>query len=100
MKPFWPAGEPAQADYEQLRAAVLAGTPSLGQDAARFARSGLAGLIAWPASEPQFSAVLSGAVRARWSPHADLRVDALAAGFGLLVAASTVSHFDLREAHR
>lgn len=100
MKPFWPAGEPAQADYEQLRAAVLAGTPSLGQDAARFARSGLAGLIAWPATEPQFSAVLSGAVRARWSPHADPRVGALAAGFGLLVAAPTVNHVDLREAHR
>lgn len=99
MRPFWPAGEAAQADYERLREAVLSGAPVLGVSAARFERRGLTGLISWPASEPVFSAVLSGAERARWSPHADLRVGALAAGYGLLVAASTASHIDLKEVH-
>ena len=27
---FWPAGEAAQADYEQLRSLALAGVPALG----------------------------------------------------------------------
>jgi hypothetical protein len=50
---FWPVGEPAQADYERLRALVVAAEPC---DellvARRFARRGLAGLISWPAAEP------------------------------------------------
>lgn len=100
MKAFWPVGEAAQADYEQLREAALAGTPGLDMDVARFARRGLAGLIEWPATAPLFSVVLSGAVRPRWSPHVDPRVDALTAGYGLLVAASTAGCIDLREAHR
>lgn len=99
MRAFWPVGEAAQAAYEQLREAVLADTPGLDIDTARFARRGLEGLIEWPAAASVFSAVLSGAKRARWSPHADLRVDALAAGYGLLVAASTASHIDLKEVH-
>ena len=82
---FWPAAEAAQADYESLRAAVLAGTPPMGLVAARFARGGLAGLIAWPASEPVFEAVFAGGQRPRWSPHADARLDALAAGFALIL---------------
>ena len=46
---FWPVAEAAQADYEALRAAALAGEqPRDELAAARFARRGLAGLIAWP----------------------------------------------------
>jgi hypothetical protein len=85
MRRFWPPSEAAQADYESLRTAVLAGALPACTDATRFARRGLAGLIAWPASEPVFEALLVGGQRARWSPHADVRVDALAAGYALLL---------------
>jgi hypothetical protein len=85
---FWPAGEAAQADYESLRAHVLAaGAPPDSLAAARFDRRGLAGLIAWPSAEPVFDAALRGAPRPPWSPHADPRLDALAAGFALLLGA-------------
>lgn len=85
---FWPAGQAAQADYEALRAHVLAtGAPPESLVAARFARRGLPGLIAWPSAEPVFDAALLGAVRPPWSPHADPRLDALAAGFALLLSA-------------
>jgi hypothetical protein len=41
---FWPVGETAQADYETLRAHVLAtGAPPDSLIAARFARRGVAG---------------------------------------------------------
>lgn len=86
---FWPVGEAAQSDYETLRAHLLTcaawpeSLPGL-----RFARRGLAGLISWPAAEPVFSAELIGATRPRWSPHADPREDALAAGFALLLTAA------------
>jgi hypothetical protein len=56
--------------------------------AARFARRGLTGLIAWPASEPVFTGPLLGAARPRWSPHVDPRIDALAAGFAFLLGAA------------
>ena len=83
---FWPVGEAAQADYEALRAHVLAtGAAADSLAAARFARRGLPGLIAWPAAEPVFDAALLGAPRPPWSPHADPRLDALAAGFALLL---------------
>ena len=83
---FWPVGEAAQADYEALRAQVLAtGAASDNLIAARFARRGLSGLIAWPSAEPVFDAALRGAPRPPWSPHADPRLDALAAGFALLL---------------
>jgi hypothetical protein len=86
---FWPAGEAAQADYEALRAHVLAtGTVPDSLVAARFARRGLPGLIAWPSAEPVFDAVLLGAARPPWSPHDDPRLDALAAGFALLLGAA------------
>jgi hypothetical protein len=88
---FWPPAEAAQADYEALRAAVVAGTPPVGPAAGRFARAGLAGLIAQPAAEPVFVASLVGAHRPAWSPHADPRLDALAEAFGLLVAADPQS---------
>ena len=82
---FWPIGEAAQADYEVLREAVLSGEPMRSLTAARFARRGLAGLIAWPAAEPAYTAVIVGAERARWTPHADPRLDALAASYELIL---------------
>lgn len=82
---FWPIGEAAQADYEVLRQAVLSGEPMQSLTAARFARRGLAGLIAWPAGEPIYTAALIGAERARWTPYADPRLDALAAGYELIL---------------
>jgi len=42
---FWPAGEAAQEDYEQLRNAVLAGVPIVGTTADRFRHGGLGDLI-------------------------------------------------------
>lgn len=83
---FWPVAEGAQADYEALRGHVL-GTGELPDSlpAARFARRGLAGLIAWPAAEPVLTATLLGARRPPWTPHADPRLQALAAGFALLL---------------
>ena len=85
---FWPVGEAAQADYEALRAHVLS-TGRLPDSlvAARFTRRGLPGLIAWPSAEPVFDAALLGAPRPPWTPHDDPRLDALAAGFALLLTA-------------
>lgn len=87
MRSFWPAAEAAQCDYEILREAVLAGGQVLTIAAGRFERRGLAGLIAWPAAEPSYAARLAGAVRPPWTPHADPRLEALAAGYELLLAA-------------
>ena len=86
---FWPPAEAAQADYEMLRGCALAGgcLPA-GPAAARFARRGLAGLIAWPAAEPDFRAELCGAARPRWTPHADPRAQALAAAYQFLLDAA------------
>jgi hypothetical protein len=83
---FWPPVEPAQIDYETLRAHLLEGD-RLPDDlaAARFTRRGLCGLITWPVSEPVFVAELHGAARPAWSPHADPRLDALAAGYQFLL---------------
>jgi hypothetical protein len=83
---FWPPIEPAQIDYEALRAHLL-GNDRLPGDlaAARFVRRGLAGLITWPVSEPVFAAELRGAARPAWSPHADPRTEALAAGYQFLL---------------
>jgi hypothetical protein len=95
---FWPHAEAAQADYESLRSAVLVGTPPVGMAAARFARRGLAGIISWPASEPVFEAILVGGQRGRWSPHVDARLDALAAGYALLIGDVRGRREDLNEA--
>ncbi len=65
---LWPIGEAAQADYEALRNAVLSGEPLGSLAAARFARRGLAGLIAWPVAEPVYTAVVVGAERPAWNP--------------------------------
>lgn len=86
---FWPPVEAAQVDYEALRAHLLE-HDRLPEDlgAARFARRGLAGLIAWPVSDPIFIAERAGASRPAWSPHADPRVDALAVGYQFLLDAA------------
>jgi hypothetical protein len=99
---FWPVGEAAQADYETLRRQVLAsGALPDCLAAARFARRGLAGLIAWPGAEPVFRAELVGAVRPPWTPYDDPRLDALAAGFAVLLdAAATLPIRMPKEAHR
>jgi hypothetical protein len=83
---FWPPVEAAQVDYETLRAHLLE-HDTLPDDlaAARFARRGLAGLIAWPVSEPTFVAELVGAARPARSPHAYERISALAAGYQFLL---------------
>ena len=61
---FWPVAEPAQADYEQLRAIVLAGGERGDLlTARRFARRGLAGLISWPVAEPAYLGSVIGARR-------------------------------------
>lgn len=86
MRLFWPPAEAAQADYEGLRAAVLAGTPPAGPPAARFTRGGLAALIARPVADPVFVAIVQGAPRPAWAAHADPRLEALTAGYGLLLA--------------
>jgi len=86
MRSFWPAAEAAQSDYEILREAVMAGGQVLTMAAGRFERRGLAGLIAWPASEPVFVGRLAGADRPAWTPHVDPRLEALAAGYELLLA--------------
>ena len=99
---FWPVREAAQSDYETLRQQMLA-TGALPDclAAARFSRRGLAGLIAWPAAEPVFVAELVGAARPPWSPYQDPRLDALAAGFAVLLDAATTMPTRLpKEAHR
>jgi hypothetical protein len=84
---FWPIGEAAQADYEALRAAALAGEPARDElVAARFARRGLGGLIAWPSSEPVYLGAIVGAQRPAWSGNQDPREAALGDAYGFLLA--------------
>ena len=99
VRAFWPAGEAAQHDYELLRGAALAGTPSVGIAATRFQRRGLAGLIMWPSSEPFLSATVIGGCRPAWTPHHDPRLDSLAAAFELLLAAPLDTAAQIRKAH-
>lgn len=94
MRPFWPPAEAAQADYEALRAAVLAGTQLAGPAAARFSGGGLVALINKPVADPVFVAVVLGGPRPPWTPHADPRLAALAAGYGLLLANADDQHDD------
>ncbi len=92
---FWPVGEAAQADYEMLRTHVLTvGALPDSLAAARFARRGLAGLIAWPSAEPVFRAELVGGARPAWSPYADPRVDVLGEAFALLLDVGRDSRCD------
>lgn len=90
MRTFWPPAEGAQADYEALRAAVLAGTTPVGPAAARFLRDGMVGLLRRPNAQPVFVGSLRGAHRPAWSPHVDPRVVALAAGYRLVLTIDEV----------
>lgn len=86
MRQFWPPAEAAQADYERMRATVLAGTPLADPAAARVSRGGLAALITRPVADPVFVATVQGAPRPAWTPHTDPRHDVLAASYALLLA--------------
>jgi hypothetical protein len=89
---LWPVAEAAQADYEALRAAALAGErPPDELAAARFARRGLAGVIAWPRSEPIYLGTLVGAHRPAWSGVEDPREAALGEVYGFLVARASAT---------
>lgn len=88
---FWPVGEAAQADYEQLRVFAVAGVPALGETARRFERYGLWGLIASPQAAPAYVASYVGAQRPAWSPYQDPRELALGDGFQIIVAASAAT---------
>jgi hypothetical protein len=84
---LWPVGEPAQSDYEQLRASALAGEPCDELLAARrFERRGLAGLISWPAAEPDYLGSLLGATRPAWCGDEDPREQRLRDTYGFLLA--------------
>jgi hypothetical protein len=85
MNRFWPVRESAQADYETLREAALAGLAVVSPAATRFARAGLAGLIVRPIAQPVFVASVCGAPRPPWTPYEDPRTQALAAAYQLAV---------------
>jgi hypothetical protein len=91
LRSLWPIGEAAQADYEALRSAVVAGVPLIGSRAARFERGGLAALIARPRAAAEFAAILVGACRPPWTPYEDPRTEALSDSYGLLVGVATNS---------
>lgn len=99
MREFLPVGEAAQADYETLRAAALAGTPLL---SARFERGGLGALISSPQTSPAcFVADLVGATRPAWVPYGDPRLDSLAESYDLLLGlggAAVLTTITTREA--
>ena len=88
MRRFWPPTDATQADYEALRAAVLAGTPLADGRALRFARSGMLALVARPVAEAAYVAIIHGAPRPPWVGYDDPRTRALAAGYGLLLASA------------
>ena len=84
---LWPVAESAQADYERLRALALAGEPRDELLASRrFERRGLAGLISWPAAEPDYLGSLVGACRPAWSGSEDPREQRLRDAYGFLLA--------------
>lgn len=87
MSRLWPIGEPAQGDYENLRAAALGGTVLLDVAGRRFQRHGLFGLICRPSAPAMFTAELFGARRQPWTPYSDARLDALGDAFELITAA-------------
>jgi hypothetical protein len=99
MRAFWPVAEAAQADYESLRAVALGGVASSTPAWVRFQHRGLVALIVAPLSGPVFSAAVVGVTRPPWSPHGDPRLDALAAGYELVLA-STPSTTEALEVHR
>lgn len=86
MRAFWPPLEPAQADYEQLRAAAVAGLAAASPASAVFWRRGLAGLIARPADPENFVARLHPGRRPAWRPYSDPRLDLLADALELVLS--------------
>lgn len=85
---FWPATDPAQLDYEQLRALALADTLLVGPQAARFQQGGLMALIQRPTVHPfPLNPTVVTVPRPRWSPYADPRLEVLADAYALLTAA-------------
>ena len=89
---FWPVGEPAQSDYERLRALALAAEPGDEVLAARrFDRRGLAGLISWPAAEPDYLGSLVGATRPAWCGDEDPRPQQLRDTYGFLAGGDSDS---------
>ena len=88
MSRFWPVAEAAQADYESLREAALAGPRPLGRAAVRFEAEGLWGLVRCPVAEACYSARLFGASRPAWTPYGDPRLAVLADAYLLVLAAS------------
>jgi hypothetical protein len=88
VRQFWPVAEAAQADYESLREAALAGTRPLGPAALRFEAEGLWGLVRHPvATEARYCARLFGASRPAWTPYGDPRLAALADAYLLVLGA-------------
>ena len=87
MRRFWPVGEPAQADYERLRAAVVSGgrLPTLAVSA-RFgpARPGRPHRLA--GCRGRFRRRRDRATRPSWTPYADPCLEALAVTYQLLLA--------------
>jgi hypothetical protein len=84
---FWPATDPVQLEYEQLREMALAGTRLIGPESERFQHGGLAALIRRPNSAAsRLIATLVEVPRPRWSPYVDPRLDALADAYALLGA--------------
>jgi len=94
---LWPICEPAQADYEQLRAIVLTGG-DVGEilAARRFARRGLAGLISWPSAEPAYLGSVIGARRPPWCGAEDPRERQLRETYAFLLDRDT--HSDMLRA--
>jgi hypothetical protein len=95
MSQLWPVAEAAQADYEHLRATVLAGLVPMGAPASRFEAEGLIGLIRRPAAVAVFTATLHGAARPAWTPYCDPRLEALAEAYTLVLSAEV--DWDARE---
>jgi len=89
---LWPVSEAAQADYEQLRATVLA-SGELGDllAARRFERRGLAGLIAWPSAEPAYGGSVIGGQRPAWCGAEDPREAHLCDTYVFLLGSDTDS---------
>jgi len=84
---FWPVSEPAQADYERLRALALAGEACDGLPVAlRFECRGLAGLISWPDAKRDYLGSVSGARRPAWCGSDDPREQQLRDAYGFLLA--------------
>jgi hypothetical protein len=86
VRTFWPPVEAAQADYEQLRAAVIGRCPLTGPTAARFEAQGLWGLIRRPATPAVFTARLWGATRPPWTPYSDPRLSLLADAYQVVLS--------------